>query len=79
MYYRPVKPDGKSLDDQLKFVLRDQLGSSNIRDHHFVGTNFIDFLKGYIAGTPHDKARIDAQKLIDCLEKYQQIEIWEEH
>lgn len=79
MFYQPIRSDGISLDDQLKFAIRDRLGRSCFSERHTVGQDFIDFLLGFAAGTASTAAKDDVKKLIECINKYKRIEIWEEH
>lgn len=66
LYYR-VKPAGKDLDDQLKFILRKSYSLPTKFDE-----SDISFLKGL------DAANIkDANTLIEAIEKYGEVEVYE--
>lgn len=70
LYWKPVRNDGKILDDALKFVLRKKyrgcVHQTTLTDSD------IPYLTGLV-----DAGIKDAEKLISAIEKYGEIEIGE--
>ena len=75
LYFEPICNKGISLSDNLKYILRKKYGSSvdAILDDHD-----INYLEGIRDACNNEKEASEVQKLIDAIEKYNSIKVWEE-
>jgi len=70
LYWKPFQNKGKDLDTSLKFALRARYGFPINGQFNEANIEFLTGLK--IAGVK------DAEKLIEAIEKYHVVELWEE-
>ena len=73
--WEPVVDRGKSLSLDVKFLLRDYLGKSI---DSFLDSGDIKYIEG-LRDASKDPIKKELQKLLDAIEKYKQIRIWEEY
>lgn len=68
LYWRPAFNDGKSLCDQLKYILRER----NLSNYRFTPSD-IPYLEGLM-----DAGIKDANELIKAINKHELVDVYEE-
>ena len=79
LYWATPSRRDRVLGYQLKFILAPRLwehDGSLGSDHTPVGRDLIPFLEGVVAATGVREVKAEAQKLIDLIERYGEVEIW---
>jgi len=70
LYWQPVRKRNKTFDTSLKWALREQYGYPV---HVILTGSNVPFLTGLKIGKVKD-----ADKLIEAIEKYGEVKVWEE-
>lgn len=76
-YWQPVAPqENKSLSTSFKFLLRD---SKDLSQHEqlILSSSDVPWLRGVLAATSDDYIKGDVQVLLEALETYEEVRLWE--
>jgi len=72
LMWKPIRDDGESLPDSLKFALRKRFGNGTIKEAE-LDSDDISYLTGLA-----DCGIVGANELIDLIEKHGKVSIWEQ-
>lgn len=75
--WKPVRPEGKDLSDATKFFFREayeQINDGKIT----LGESDVMYLRGASAAAQFKEMKDDLQTLIDAIEKFGAVEVWQE-
>jgi len=74
LYWEPIIPRGKSLPDSLKYIFRRHWGEPIDR---ILDLKDLDYLIG-IRDALNDQTSQEVQKLIEAIQHYSEIRVWEQ-
>ena len=74
--WKPVRPEGKGLSDAAKFLFRDNYGLND--GPIILDSSSIAWMNGASAASSSDELRKDLKVLIEAIEKFGSVELWQE-